>query len=329
MSLQEVSDRNQWDTYVADSPYGHPLQLWGWGEAKRGSGWQAVRLALVKDSQWQAAAQVLVWRIPKLGRELAYMPRGPMADSGSEAAQQILAELTTWAKERNVLYLRVEPAWVGGNLGAGWIHSKHHVQVPETYVIDLSKSLEELLEPMGRKHRQYIRKSERDGVKVAAGSSADIAAIYEIYTETAKRAGFGIHGREYYAELMAQLGSNNHLFVARVDATPVAFLWLAAAGQTAYELYGGVTAQGAEIKANYYLKWRAIQTMKEAGYQIYDFNGRLNEGVSRFKDGFGPREVDYIGTWDYPVSRLGYQAWERLWPVAKPVGRWAAKLIRP
>jgi lipid II:glycine glycyltransferase (peptidoglycan interpeptide bridge formation enzyme) len=61
--------------------------------------------------------------------------------------------------------------------------------------------------------------------------------------------------------------------------------------------------------------------LKADGYRIYDFNGRLNEGVSRFKEGFGPVETDYIGTWDYPLNALGYQLWERLWPIAKPIGR--------
>jgi len=82
------------------------------------------------------------------------------------------------------------------------------------------------------------------------------------------------------------------------------------------------------MKANYFLKWRAITDMKAAGFTIYDFNGRLNEGVSRFKDGFGPDETNYIGTWDYPLNKLGYQLWERLWPMAKPIGRQLAKLRR-
>jgi peptidoglycan pentaglycine glycine transferase (the first glycine) len=109
--------------------------------------------------------------------------------------------------------------------------------------------------------------------------------------------------------------------MAYYEEKPVAFLWLAGAGRTAYELYGGVNTQGAEIKANYALKWEAIRAMQAAGYSIYDFNGRLNEGVSRFKDGFGPDETNYIGTYDYPLNTVGYRLWESLWPLAKGVGR--------
>lgn len=328
MNLKTVTDRTAWDHYVGGHPFGHPLQLWGWGEAKRGSGWEPVRLALEENGEWAGAVQVLLWRIPKLGREIAYIPRGPVVDPETPESTRLLAEVAHWAKERKVVYLRIEPAWHKAALGKGWKKSKHHVQLPETYVIDLTKSSEDLLAPMSHKHRQYIRKSERDGVEVSLGTEQDLDAVYGIYVDTAKRAGFGIHGAAYYRDLLGELGERNYLYIARAEGQPVAFLWLASAGKTAYELYGGVTGRGGELKANYFLKWQAICAMKAAGYEIYDFNGRLNEGVSRFKDGFGPDAVDYIGTWDLPVNRLGYEVWEKLWPVAKPMGRWAAKLRR-
>ncbi|HUD11872.1 MAG TPA: peptidoglycan bridge formation glycyltransferase FemA/FemB family protein [Candidatus Saccharimonadia bacterium] len=327
MNLIEIEDRQPWDLFIGDHPNGHPLQLWGWGEAKRGNGWVPHRLALrAEDDRWVGAAEVLLWTIPKMGKRIAYAPRGPVVTPGSVEAEELLSRLGDWAKNNNVLYLRIDPAWTKGHPGKGWLHSNHHLQLSETYTIDLGKGDEELLEPMSRKHRQYIRKSERDGVSVARIDAGGLDEMYEIYLQTAQRAGFGIHDKDYYVRLHSELGSRSYLYYAYFEGKPVAFLWLAGAGEMAYELYGGVSAVGAEMKANYFLKWHAIGQMKSATYQIYDFNGRLNEGVSRFKDGFGPDETDYIGTWDYPLNTLGYQVWEKLWPVAKPVGRWVTKL---
>jgi lipid II:glycine glycyltransferase (peptidoglycan interpeptide bridge formation enzyme) len=198
--------------------------------------------------------------------------------------------------------------------------------MPETYVVDLRGSEEQILGPMSHKHRQYIRKSERDGVSVVRAGADDLAAMYRIYAETAARAGFGIHGEDYYVGLHRELGGQSYVYYARYQGEVAAFLWLAGAGRTAYELYGGVTEAGQVVKANYFLKWQAIVAMKTAGYEVYDFNGRLNEGVSRFKDGFGPEAVDYIGTWDYPMGRVGYRAWEHLWPVVKVMGRGVGRL---
>jgi lipid II:glycine glycyltransferase (peptidoglycan interpeptide bridge formation enzyme) len=321
MQLAEITDRAAWDRYVAGHDWGHPLQLWAWGQAKQLNDWTPHRLALVDDAgQWQGAVQILLWPIPRLGRFIAYVPRGPVAEPGSQGAKKLIAELVKWAKEHKALYVRIEPAWKTGKPGKGWVKARHHLQLAETYTIDLSRSEEEILEPMNRKHRQYIRKAERDGVTVAM--SADVGPMYGLYALTASRAGFGIHSRDYYELLGEELGAQSKLYYAHFNDRPVAFLWLAVAGPTAYELYGGVNAEGAEQKANYFLKWRAIEDMKTAGLKVYDFNGRLNEGVSRFKDGFGPAETDYIGTYDYPLNQVGYRLWEHLWPMAKPVGRW-------
>ncbi len=321
MKLIEVTDPTAWDEFVAGQPFGHPLQLWGWGETKRLNNWTPRRLVLVDGETWVAAAQVLLWPIPRMGRFIAYVPRGPVAEPGSAEARELLGELAVWAKGQRVLYVRVEPAWTSGVPGRGWVRAKHHLQLAETFTLDLRKSEDELLEPMSHKHRQYIRKSERDGVSVARTGEGDLAAMYRIYVETGQRAGFGIHGRDYYEQLHRALEERSYLYYARYHGAVVAFLWLAAAGETAYELYGGVDEAGQAMKANYFLKWRAICEMKAAGFTRYDFNGRLNDGVSRFKDGFGPDETNYIGTYDYPLNVAGYHVWEHLWPVVKVAGR--------
>jgi peptidoglycan pentaglycine glycine transferase (the first glycine) len=328
MQLIDVSDREAWDQYVAEHAWGHPLQLWGWGEAKRGNNWTPHRLALVDGGRWVAAAQVLLWPIPRMGRFIAYVPRGPVVAPGSREARALLDGVVAWAKAHKALYVRLEPAWTSGQLGKGWVQARHHLQMDATYTIDLRKDEAALQEPMSHKHRQYIRKSERDGVSVLRVENGDLAPMYRIYAQTAVRAGFGIHGEGYYDALHRGLGEWSYLYYAWYQSKPVAFLWLAGAGRTAYELYGGVDEAGQAMKANYALKWRAMLDMKAAGYEIYDFNGRLNEGVTRFKEGFGPDETNYIGTWDYPIGRAGYQVWEHLWPAVKVVGRRVAGLGR-
>jgi lipid II:glycine glycyltransferase (peptidoglycan interpeptide bridge formation enzyme) len=324
MQLIEISDAAAWDAFVNGSEWGHPLQLWGWGETKRSSRWTPHRLALTDGEQWTACAQVLEWRVPKLGRSFMYVPRGPVVAPGSVAAQQMLDALVAWARSRRALYVRVEPAWCDGAPVKPWRRSRHKVQMSATYTLDLAKSPEELMAPMSHKHRQYIRRGERDRITVDRVRGSELAPMYWMYAETAQRARFGIHGQDYYERLAKELGEHSYLYYAKHEDKPVAFLWLAGAGRTAYELYGGVTAAGQELKANYLLKWRAIEEMKAAGYGLYDFNGRVTEGVAQFKAGFGADRVDWIGTWDYPLNRTLYTAWEGLWPLAKPVGRWLA-----
>ncbi|GAC1373046.1 MAG: peptidoglycan bridge formation glycyltransferase FemA/FemB family protein [Candidatus Saccharimonadales bacterium] len=327
MELIEITDRSTWDEFVTDSPWGHPLQLWGWGETKASGSWTPYRLALSEGGRIVAAVQVLLWKLPKLNKFIVYAPRGPVSEPGSEMTDKLLTEAVKWARAHGGLYVRIEPPWKNG-VPRGWRKAYNSIQMRETYTIDLRKSEDKLQEPISRKHRQYIRKAERDGVTVRRVEPGQIGGMYDLYVDTARRAGFGIHGEGYYRKLSQELSGNNYLHEASFEGKPVAFLWLTAAGRTAYELYGGVNAAGGEVKANYPLKWHAIQAMKEAGYEIYDFNGRLNEGVSRFKDGFGPDATDWIGTYDFLLNAALYHAWEKLWPLTKLVGRLLKKFKR-
>jgi lipid II:glycine glycyltransferase (peptidoglycan interpeptide bridge formation enzyme) len=165
-------------------------------------------------------------------------------------------------------------------------------------------------------------------VSVEREAGGNLQPFYQIYQETAQRAGFGLHSLDYYQRLYEELGEAGSLYYAYFEGQPVAFLWVASAGATAYELYGGMNQVASKIHANYLLKWVAFTTAKAAGYTIYDMNGRVSAGVSSFKAGFAPDETDYIGTYDFPFNQIGYHVWEHLWPVAKPLGRRLARLAR-
>jgi lipid II:glycine glycyltransferase (peptidoglycan interpeptide bridge formation enzyme) len=233
-----------------------------------------------------------------------------------------------WAKANKALYLRVEPAWTVATMPPLWVRSKNTIQMAATYTLDLRKSEEELLAAMDRKQRYYIRWGQSHGVSVEREEGGELAPFYEIYQQTAKRAGFGIHSREYYERLLVELGDSNRLYYSYFEGRPISFSWVATAGKSAVELYGGMTPLGGKMNANYAVKWRVIEDLKAQGYELYDFNGRLEGGVSKFKKSFAPDETNWIGTWDYPVNKAGYLAWRTLWPVAKPVGRVVRRIVK-
>lgn len=317
MNLREITDQSEWDGIIQNHPYGHPLQLWAWGELKRHNGWQPIRLA-GKD----AAAQLLLWPIPRLGKNITYVPRGPVAEPSTKPAVEMLAELVKAAKQNNALFLKIEPAWKTADLPRGWRPAKEQIVLAETYTVDLTKPNEQLESAMRSKTRQYIRQAERNNLKLQrVDASGDLSDFWRIYKDTAARAGFGIHALDYYRQLHQLFGDNSYLYYATQDGQAEAFLWLIAGAGTALELYGGVTKDGGDAKANYLLKSHAIREMKSAGLKLYDFSGRLNEGVSQFKAGFGPDETDYIGSYDYVFNQLGYGLWTGLLPALKPFGR--------
>ncbi len=302
-------------------PFGHPLQLWGWGELKRVNGWQPLRVWLVDKEAPIAGAQVLFRRIPKIKKTIAYVPRGPIVDPGS--ASTLLAELIAVARDSGAIFIKIEPAWTEASLPKGWIKDSG-ILLSDTFVLDLTRSEEELLAAMKQKTRQYVRKGEKEGVVVdVATDQRGVNEFFRLYSESAKRIGFGIHTMSYYQKFFEEFGEASSLYLAEVEGQPVATLWLVNSSHVSFELYGGFSAHSSE-RANYITKWRAIKDMKTRGVKTYDFNGRFNEGVSRFKEGFGPSQIDFIGSHDFPISDVGHFLWTKGLPLVKSVARIAS-----
>ena len=369
LKIIEITDRKEWDDFINEHG-GHPLQLWGWGELKSQSpSWKVKRVFLKngeekyidrkkKDhSDIVAAAQILVRKLPFPLRNFAYIPRGALVVSKKPIERaRISREIALWASKNikpKPVCLTMEPDWNNGDfeLSNGWRSSKNKILIPRTLVLDLAQNEDELLAKMSKKTRQYIRKSGGEVKVRQLKTEEEIDRVLEIYTETAKRAGFAIHSKDYYYKLYQKMGENSPIFGAFIEKeqgdsskneednfesghkTPderiaeklknqemVAFLWFAQSDSVAFELYGGMTEAGQKARANYILKWIAIIEMKNRGVKRYDFNGLLNDGISKFKAGFANHEDLLVGTLDFPISK-SYFIWSSFLPTAKKIVR--------
>lgn len=322
IALQECESREEWDDYVLEHD-GHPLQLWGWGETKAMHGWRAERLfAYDLDKRIVGGAQVLIKRLPWPFKSLVYVPRGPVVGAGE--VKDFLEALANHARsEYGAVSVSIEPDWDDlPELPRGWKKSTNTILIPDTLILDLTKSEDELLAPMSKKTRQYIRKSgsEQDVEIRQIKIMPELEECMAIYHETADRAGFALHDDQYYYDVFNNLDEASPVFAAYKDNHPIAFLWLAISASTAFELYGGMNDDGQQLRANYALKWHAITKTKEWGIERYDMNGLVSDGVSNFKRGFADHENMLVGTYDKPLSPL-YAIWTSLLPYAKKVIR--------
>lgn len=319
--LRLCHDKEEWDDYVLDSG-GHPLQLWGWGDVKAQHGWEAERLFFYseaeehQDEEIIGAAQVLVRYLPWPFKSLAYVPRGPIVDEFNKS--EMLDALAEYVKRvHNSVVLSIEPDSVEFNVPQGWKKSKNKILPAQTIILDFKKSENELLGDMAKKTRQYIRKSGSEPVKIERiRSREDLDKCLAIYHETAKRAKFNVHDDQYYYDVFSKLASHSQVFAAYHEDKPIAFLWLAVSAETAFELYGGVNDIGQSLRANYTLKWQAIQKCKSWGIKRYDFGGLIDGGVSTFKKGWASEETVLAGTFDRPLSKT-YGLWSGVLPTAK------------
>lgn len=316
-TVKSCDTQAEWDNEVLTRG-GHPLQLWGWGETKAAHNWKVKRLLVLSGEEVIGAAQLLIRSLPLPFKALVYVPRGPVCDERERGV--VLEALANYAKDTcGAVAISVEPDWETMPDVEGWRAATNTILIPRTLILDLGHSEDDLLARMTKKTRQYIRKSAGEAIEIRrVKGRGELDACLDIYKETAERAGFGIHADEYYYDIFDNLGEHSPVFAAFQGTKPIAFLWLAISQRTAFELYGGMNDEGQRLRANYALKWHAIQTMKKWGIELYDFNGLLNDGVSTFKQGFADHETMLAGTYDKPLSPL-YNIWTRALPAAKKV----------
>ena len=344
-----LSEPGAWDALVQAADPGSYLQMRGWARVKRANGWSATDV-LAAAPGGIIAAQVLLRRPRPLPWSFAYAPRGPVTAAWGPAAIESFTEAArvTLASTGRVSHLRIDPEIEedgrldpDGSLraalrSAGW-RPGPSIQPPSTRIIDLRADEGALWGDLRKKWRQYVNRARSLGVTVEEADGTELGTFYEIYRETAARAGFLIRTEAAYRDAWNAYRPAGlaRLLVARLpDGTPAAALLLIRCGGRVVEPYGGMTAAGAESRANYLLKWEAIRSSREAGATAYDLWGLAHPGIAHFKAGFGGREVRYIGAWDLVLDRVGRAAYDlahrgRVWIARRKHGLGAGAAIAP
>jgi lipid II:glycine glycyltransferase (peptidoglycan interpeptide bridge formation enzyme) len=326
-----VTDRDAWNAFVERAPHRSFPQLWEWGELREPAGWRTVRLAVgERQDAPLAGAQVLIRQVPLLGWRLGYAPRGPIgALDEPETRRSLVAAFRHLGVMEGIATLKIDPeATATDPLGAALLAAPWRraakVQPPRTRLIDLAPDEETLLAQMSKKHRQYVHKAEREGVTVTRLSPSAapdetalaLADFYRIYADTAERAGFAARVQDYYERVWSLFAPAGHarLFFAVLGGERVATLFHFSCGDRAAEAYGGMTDAGADSHANYLLKWEAIRAFRAEGFASYDLWGIATGGIAKFKEGFGGRQVDYVGARDLPLRPMQDAALRLLLP---------------
>ena len=81
--------------------------------------------------------------------------------------------------------------------------------------------------------------------------------------------------------------------------------------------------------ANNLMMWEAIRFGKSLGLTTFDLWGREEgKGFTRFKEGYNPRVVEFLGTWDLVTSPL-YWLYRFAEGIRWSVLRIKSKLVKP
>lgn len=200
------------------------------------------------------------------------------------------------------------------------------IQPPDTSILDLTLSEDELLSKMHSKWRYNIRLSEKKGVKInkytrnCLNMSKKIDKFYELTKETNARDGNSSHAKSYYLDLISRSAENLEknedsplitLYIAEHEGDEIASIMTLFSKDEAIYLYGASSNKKRNLMPNHLLQWTAIKDAKSYGSKSYDFYGMSPEGKNEnhpmhglymFKSNFGGNNIHRIGSWDFPTS---------------------------
>lgn len=300
----------------------HPLQSWEWGEFRKKTGIEVIRLGVFKENSLVEGWQLTVHPLPKLPYNIIYFPKGPLPN------KMMLDSLKKIAKEKRAIFIKLEPN-IGGFypwkaekkeeienflLSEGCEHGDP-LFTRFTFHLDLNKSEEQILSEMKPKTRYNIRLAFKKGVTVVEDNSLEAFETYlKLLLETARRQRFYAHTPSYHRLLWETLSSTGiyHLFLAKYKGEVLAAYIFFTFNNVLYYPYGASTRIHKEVMAPYALFWEAIKFGKQHNCQIFDMWGTPGPnpspknpwfGFHRFKEGFGAKLFEFIGTYDLVLNR--------------------------
>lgn len=315
------------------------LQSLEWGEFLRATGQEVKNLIVEENSIIVAVAQVIK-RPLVLGKFYWHCSRGPIFNFQFLSLQDIsrretisnqfsIAEIFKLFIKylhnlgRDAVFLRIDPDWsvtekekIEVLKKLGFKKSLHEIQPKDTLILDIVKSEEELLKEMHQKTRYNIRLAEKRGVQVRQSAAPeDLERFYKLLKTTARRDKFFLHKKEYYQKQLEILGKTGaeQLFLAEYNGKTIAGILVLFFGDTAIYLHGASDNEFRNLMAPHLLQWSAILEAKKRGRKTYDFWGIASTnapenhpwaGVTRFKRGFGGKEVNYIGAYDFVFNKF-------------------------
>ncbi len=265
--------------------------------------------------------------IPFTPFTIGYFPKG------LSPTQSMVDQLIQIGKQKRAIFIQLEPNSIGNwklEIGNYNLRPSHHPLFTKyTFVLDLTKSEDDLLKAMHPKTRYNLKVAQKHGVVIQEDNSPQAFEAYlTLSQETTARQGFYAHSNTYHRRMWEILHPEGiaHLWTAtlhgEVLAAWIIFTW----EKMLYYPYGASSRQHRETMAPTLLLWEIARWGKRQGYKAFDLWGALGPtpddhdpwyGFHRFKQGFNPQLVEFVGSFDLVLHPWLY----RLYKVADII-RW-------
>ncbi|GCF06665.1 lipid II:glycine glycyltransferase FemX [Dictyobacter arantiisoli] len=336
MEARFITDRQQWNDFVAKSPYGNITQSYEWGELSKDVGSQALHIGVVDDqNNLCAAVLLLVVKMPMLRSSFFYAPRGPIIDDPNAPAMGVLLNFVkSEARKYGAFMLKLEPGvdatdtrWIAALERRGFQPSSQFLHIRNEWILDIRPDEKDILANMKEKWRYNIRLASRKGVTIREGHGRqDLEIFHLILQETAERDHFYIHDVDHF-ELLSELFEQDDryaLLIAEHEGKAIAAIVLMRMGKWCWYRYGASSSKSRNLMPNHLLQWMGMQWAKAHGCEYYNFLGIPNSleepeaqrdplwGVYSFKRGFNGFSRLSLPGYDLPYNPVLFKAYRSM-----------------
>lgn len=260
--------------------------------------------------------------------KVLYAPYGPVADSPA-AFDAALAALVDIAKSCGAVFVRIEPVTAGLDpetaaaalKGRGMQPAPVNQQPELSWIVDLDRDFKDVLADMKPVNRNLYRNIHKKGVTFRSTQDPeDIRILLDFLHMTARRNGFKPQSDEYLTDVASSLmpAGAATLFVAELHGSPIAAALAYDSADTRTYAHAAMDDTHRKLSAGIPLLVNLMADAKEKGLKHVDLWGVAPAdepdhkwaGFSAFKRSFGGREIAYPGTWDLPVNKPRYAAYQ-------------------
>jgi lipid II:glycine glycyltransferase (peptidoglycan interpeptide bridge formation enzyme) len=167
-------------------------------------------------------------------------------------------------------------------------------------------------------------------VKIAEDNSDKTFEEYlRLTKETTTRQNFYAHSEKYHRLMWETLKTENtntnelsaHLLKATYNGEVLVAWIVFVLGDTLYYPYGASSSNHREVMASNLMMWEAIKFGKKLGLRKFDMWGALGPvpdtkdpwyGFHRFKEGYGPKLTEFVGSYDFVINKKMYLVYKLL-----------------
>lgn len=216
---------------------------------------------------------------------------------------EFIANLQKTYRAFNIIVEPISETYSKELIAHGYKKSKTPFLPSKTIHIDLRKSENQLLRDLNQKTRYNIKIAQKRGVVIK--ESISIVEFSKAWHDSARHRGMYFSQHKEIVSMWKSFKGKRDLLFAYHNKQLLGGIMIVYSNEVGYYMYAYSSKLGKKLFTPTLLAWHAIQIVKSKDYNVFDFEGIYDErfplpswkGFSRFKKGFGGKEVEYPGAW--------------------------------